>query len=49
MKNARSTEVKPSALGALMNIAIVIINKPIVQQVMPALAMLLGYITGVMA
>ena len=49
MKNAPTGKINKSAFDALASIAIVIINKPIVQQVMPALAMLLGYITGVMA
>ena len=47
MKNARPTEVKPSALSALTSIAIVAANNPTVQQTIPVIALALGYVAGV--
>lgn len=38
MKNARSTEVKPSALDALASQLIILANTPLFQQASPALA-----------
>lgn len=41
MKNARSTEVKPSALDALLSIWIVLVNNPLTQQTIGLLALML--------
>lgn len=38
MKNARSTEIKPSALDALVSKLIILANTPLIQQASPALA-----------
>ena len=38
MKNARQTEVMPSALDALVSKLIVLANTPLIQQASPALA-----------
>ena len=47
MKNARPTEVKPSALSALTSMAIIVANNPTVQKTMPVIALALGYVAGV--
>lgn len=41
MKNARSTEVKPSALDALLSIWIVLVNNLLTQQAIGLLALML--------
>lgn len=48
MKNARSTGVKPSALGALVSKLIVLANTPLIQQASPALAPAAQVVLGVL-
>lgn len=47
-KNARPTEVKPSALGALMSALIILANSPTTQQVIALLALMLFTLREVM-
>lgn len=47
MKNARSTEVKPSALDALLSMAIVLANSPSTQQAFALLALMLFIVSEV--
>ena len=48
MKNARSTEVKPSALDALVSQLIVLATTPLIQQASPALAPAAQVVLGVL-
>ena len=48
MKNARSTEVKPSAFNALTSALIVLANSPSTQQAFALLALMTFTLRGVM-
>lgn len=47
MKNARSTEVKPSALDACLSILIVLANSPAIQQTASLLAVMMFIVSEV--